>query len=104
MQEAAHNKNKVHEPAGIINPGHDNPDHDLKQLGREIESLRAMQRELAASDRLERLLKIIPRPGWTTPAEFLLVSSQIRQMAELVQGLERAQDALLKGADMVGRR
>ncbi|WP_162176604.1 hypothetical protein [Deinococcus frigens] len=85
--------------AGMIHSG-----HDIRQLGRDIESLHAMQRELANSDRLEKLLKIIPRNGWTTPAEFFLVSAQIRHMADVVQGLEKAQAGLLRGADMVGRR
>lgn len=97
--DAAQENAATHDQSGIINPS-----HDIERLTRDIKSLHAMQRELATSDRLERLLKIIPRPGWTTPAEFLLVSSQIQHMADVVQGLEKAQVALLRGAEMVGRR
>jgi hypothetical protein len=78
--------------------------HDLKALTREVKALHASQQALAASEHLERLLKLIPRPGWTTPAEFTLVRAQISHMTELVHGLEQAQTALLKGADLVGRR
>lgn len=79
-------------------------EHDLKGLAREIEALHAMQHALATSGALEQLLRIIPRPGWTTPAEFALVRGQIAHMTLLVQGLERAQTGLLRGADMVGTR
>ncbi|WP_295815293.1 hypothetical protein [uncultured Deinococcus sp.] len=88
-------------------PGGDIPHvgpHDLKALSREVKALHARVRELAASDRLEELLKIIPRPGWTTPAEFELVRGTVAYMNRQVAALDEAQDMLLKGANLVGAR
>ncbi|WP_412029347.1 hypothetical protein [Deinococcus yunweiensis] len=88
-------------------PGGDIPHvvpHDLKALSREVKALNARLRELAASDRLEELLKIIPRPGWTTPAEFELVRGVVAHMNRQVAALDEAQDMLLRGANLVGAR
>lgn len=98
-QEQERNSDAIQGHGGMVRPG-----HDLRQLGRDIDSLWAMQRELATSGHLEKLIKIIQRDGWTTPTEFFLVSSQIQHMADVVQGLEKAQAALLRGANMVGQR
>ncbi|WP_309573495.1 hypothetical protein [Deinococcus sp.] len=78
--------------------------HDLKALSREVKGLNARLREVATADRLEELLKLIPRPGWTTPAEFELVRGIVAQMNLQVSALEQAQGMLLKGANLVGAR
>ncbi|ANE43910.1 hypothetical protein [Deinococcus puniceus] len=77
--------------------------HDLKTLTREVRALRVSLRELAASDSLERLLKLIPRPGWTTPAEFELVRGSVAQMQAQVDALHTFQRTVLKGSELVGR-
>jgi hypothetical protein len=77
--------------------------HDIKTLTREVRALRVSLRELAASDSLERLLKLIPRPGWTTPAEFELVRGSVAHMQAQVDALHTFQRTVLKGSELVGR-
>ncbi|MFB9994192.1 hypothetical protein ACFFLM_19740 [Deinococcus oregonensis] len=77
--------------------------HDIKTMTREIRALRVSLRELAASDSLERLLKLIPRPGWTTPAEFELVRGSVAHLQAQADALHAFQRTLLKGSELVGR-
>ena len=77
--------------------------HDLKGLTRDVEALRGDLRALADTPHLEELLRLIPRPGWTTPAELTLVRASVGQLSRHVQLLRVAQDDLLRGAQMVGR-
>lgn len=78
-------------------------DHDLGALTREVRNLQASLRELAEDRSLERLLEIIPRPGWTTPAEFLLVRGGVAYMQAQVNAFGSFQAQVLRGADLVGR-
>lgn len=77
--------------------------HDLKGLTRDVEALRGDLRALAETRQLDELLKLIPRPGWTTPAELALVRSGVAQLSSQVKLLRAAQDNLLRGAQLVGR-
>ncbi|MFT2720248.1 hypothetical protein ACMT4L_09615 [Deinococcus sp. A31D244] len=77
--------------------------HDLKGLTRDVEALRGDLRALAETRQLDELLKLIPRPGWTTPAELALVRASVGQLSSHVQLLRAAQDNLLRGAQLVGR-
>ncbi|MBX8465259.1 MULTISPECIES: hypothetical protein [unclassified Deinococcus] len=77
--------------------------HDLKGLTRDVEALRGDLRALADTPHLEELLRLIPRPGWTTPAELELVRSGVAQLSSQVKLLRVAQDNLLRGAQLVGR-
>lgn len=79
------------------------PRHDLKGLTRDVEALRGDLRALADTPHLEELLRLIPRPGWTTPAELELVRSGVAQLSSQVKLLRVAQDDLLRGARLVGR-
>jgi hypothetical protein len=79
------------------------PRHDLKGLTRDVEALRGDLRGLADTPHLEELLRLIPRPGWTTPAELDLVRSGVAQLSSQVKLLRAAQDSLLRGARLVGR-
>ncbi|MDB5046812.1 MAG: hypothetical protein JWQ08_2862 [Deinococcus sp.] len=87
----------------LIQPHSSDTLHDIKTLTREVKALRLSLRELAASDSLERLLKLIPRPGWTTPAEFELVRGGVAHMQLQVDALQTFQRTLLKGSELVGR-
>ncbi|GGR49413.1 hypothetical protein GCM10008959_08330 [Deinococcus seoulensis] len=77
-------------------------ERDLGRLIREIDTLRGDLRALADTPHLDELLKLIPRPGWTTPAEFELVSAGVRQLNAHVHLLRDAQERLLRGARLVG--
>ncbi|MEF2277994.1 hypothetical protein V3W47_06745 [Deinococcus sp. YIM 134068] len=74
-----------------------------KLLIREVRGLQASLRELVETDHLEELLRIIPRPGWTTPAEFVLVRGGVAQMRAQVEALKTFQEQVVRGADLVGR-
>ncbi|MER3482943.1 MAG: hypothetical protein C4332_07095 [Meiothermus sp.] len=56
--------------------------HSLTRLEKNIKALDKSLKSLAGDDGLIELLKIIHFPGWTTPAEFMLVSG-------LVEGLQQ---------------
>jgi hypothetical protein len=50
--------------------------HDIKALDKQVGDLIASIKQLGRIEDLEELrLKVFPRPGWTTPAEFKLVSA-----------------------------
>ena len=55
----------------------------------------------ASSDYWRELFKIIHFPGWTTPAEFLLVSSLVENMIAQTRTLAQQQQTLLAGARAV---
>ncbi|MBZ9751670.1 hypothetical protein K7W42_12415 [Deinococcus sp. HMF7604] len=78
--------------------------HDLRALAEEVAALHHSVQRLAQADDLERLMKLIPRPGWTTPAEYELVRASVAHMQMQVRTLHGAQSALLKGAQLVGTR
>ena len=77
--------------------------HELNQLEANIKELKSSHAALASGGALDELLKIIHRPGWTTPAELAFVQvglesaqAQTRQLTALTQGLLTA--AKLVGA------
>ena len=61
--------------------------HDITKLDKNIRDLREAISDLNSvfdSDSSEELLKIIRRPGWTTPAEYLLTSAFVESILENV--------------------
>ena len=49
------------------------------------------------------LIPIIHRPGWTTPAEVLLVSGLVESMLQHSQILDSMHGVLIRGAQAVGK-
>lgn len=50
--------------------------HDMQALDTQVSELIASIQKFARVEELEELrAKVFPRPGWTTPAEFQLVSA-----------------------------
>ncbi|PTA67292.1 hypothetical protein [Deinococcus arcticus] len=78
--------------------------HELLALAEEVAALHRSLERLAQADHLERLLKLIARPGWTTPAEYELLRGGVAHMQMHVRALHDAQAALLRGAQLVGGR
>jgi hypothetical protein len=67
----------------------------LKELEKHIHS--------SSSDNdVKELLTIIHRPGWTTPAEALLVQELVEATIASVKQAAHLRQALLKGAKAVG--
>ncbi len=85
---------------------HNNPHHDaqimalegrLKALGDKLSGFNAHAQQI--SD----LIPIIHRPGWTTPAEVLLVSGLVESLLAHSQIMDATHAALIRGAQAVGR-
>ncbi|MEV0537887.1 hypothetical protein [Kitasatospora sp. NPDC050463] len=50
------------------------------------------------NDPHEELLKIIHRPGWTTPAEVALVTNAVDHLIKQTEALNEARMGLIEGA------
>jgi hypothetical protein len=78
--------------------------HDLKALEASLGSLVAQARKFGATEDLEELrLKIVPRPGWTTPAEFLLVKSAVDALRAQLQQAQVLRDAVVNASRSIGQ-
>jgi hypothetical protein len=71
---------------------------EVAKLEKNIHSLRSDLKRITFDEGTEEFLKIIRRPGWTTPAEGLLVNALIDSMRAQVQVLAGMQAALLAGS------
>lgn len=76
-------------------------DHDIDKLAKKIKGLVAAIDELAGDHRWNTLLRIIYKKGWTTPAEFRLVSGIVTNMSDQVNVLTKLQDTLVEGSQAV---
>ena len=76
-------------------------DHDIDKLAKKIKGLVAAIDELAGDDRWNVLLRIIYEKGWTTPAEFKLVSGIVTNMSQQVEVLGKLQNTLVDGSKAV---
>jgi len=67
-------------------------DHDIAKLDKNIRGVRQAIVDLNHvfdSDSSEELLKIIRRPGWTTPAEYLLTNAYLESVLETVRNVKQ---------------
>lgn len=78
------------------------PDHDIPGLGKKINALSKALANLNSGDDLKELLRIIRFKGWTTPAEFTLVSSIVDSMTAQAAALTQLKRELLRGSRQVG--
>lgn len=76
-------------------------DHDIDKLAKKIRGLVVEIDKFAGDKRWNVLLEIIYKKGWTTPAEFKLVSGIVTNMSEQVKVLEKLQDTLVDGSKAV---
>jgi len=77
------------------------PKHDIGRLEHTINGVRDRLSVLAEGEELPELIKIIHRPGWTTPAEFRLVSGYLDAITRQIEVIEHLNGALLDGSRMV---
>lgn len=78
-------------------------DHDVRALEKQMTTF-AKEAGLFAqsSDQaLREFLRHLHQPGWTTPAEFALVSFVLDQMNQQMKTLQQTQNILLKSAGMI---
>jgi hypothetical protein len=77
--------------------------HDIKTLDRNVTELVAGLKQLAQVEDLEELrLKIFPRPGWTTPAEFQLVAGALQNLHAQVQNVLALKQVVVKASRQIG--
>ena len=77
-------------------------DH-IKGLEPKINRLHESMSRLVADNRAETLLKIIRRPGWTTPQEAALVHAMLDHLNAQVDAVGTAHTALMGIAERIGR-
>lgn len=71
-------------------------------LAGEVRSLGDALIGLAGEQHAERLLRIMHRPGWTTPVEAALVSTMVGHLTDQLAALRRGHDTLLAAAGRIG--
>ena len=76
-------------------------DNHVEVLERKITDLSDILAQLSKSAELKELLKIIKRKGWTTPAEFKLVSAVVDSMHQQAHQMTDLKTQLLLGSKMV---
>ncbi len=76
-------------------------EHNLAHLEARIKELSTQLATLADTQDLEELIIIIHRPGWTTPAEYVLVSGLVDAMHEHAKTLASLKQTLITGSRAV---
>ena len=74
---------------------------DVGRLEKHIYTVRERLEVVAQGDDFEELIKIIRRPGWTTPAEFRLVLGIVETIGRQVDAIEHLKTGLLEGSRQV---
>jgi hypothetical protein len=79
-------------------------EHDVGKLEAQIGELRKTMTQMAEPKDLDELIKIIHRPGWTTPAEFLFATGIVEAMTGHVRALGVLKQTLIKGSQAVAAK
>lgn len=72
--------------------------HDIAHLETRIRTLSERLETMSDSSDLEELIIIIHRPGWTTPAEYQLVTGLVDIMQQQMEVLADLRQALVNGS------
>lgn len=75
---------------------------DLRQLEKQITTLSDALARLGRGTTLADLLKIIRKPGWTTPAELAFLRTGLNAMQNQVAAIGKLQDELVAASKQVG--
>jgi hypothetical protein len=75
--------------------------HNIPRLEKQISALSDALAHLHNEESFKELIRIIRFPGWTTPAEFALVSTLVDSMIQQTAILGKLQGELLKGSKLV---
>ena len=77
--------------------------HDIKALDKQVADLITGLQKLSRTDDLEDLrAKVFPRPGWTTPAEFQLVSAAINALRAQVEAAAALKQHVVEASRTIG--
>lgn len=74
---------------------------DIKGLEKKITSISNALAKLSSAEDFRKLILEWRRPGWTTPAEFILVSAIVDSIAVQVDALAKLKVDLIKGSKAV---
>ena len=78
--------------------------HDIAALGKSVSDLESAMKRFGRVEDLEELrLKIFPRPGWTTPAEFVLVQGAIDALRAQVEAATALKAVVMDASRRVGQ-
>ncbi len=78
-------------------------EHDITKLTGSAQQLIKLFDNLGRVGVVEEFIPWWKQPGWTTPAEFVLVDLSLRNMVSTAKGLVTMRDALGKGIQLVGK-
>jgi hypothetical protein len=76
--------------------------HDIDKLATHIRGLQYAIAKLATDNHSEELMRIIHKPGWTTPAEFALMLAGLESAQSQAEILAKHLRGLAGGARQVG--
>jgi hypothetical protein len=77
------------------------PRVDARVLEKKVTALSDALAKLNSADDFKKLILLLRRPGWTTPAEFIFASSIVDTMLAHTKALTLQKGQLLKGSDAV---
>jgi hypothetical protein len=77
-------------------------EHDIDKLAVLIRGLQHAIGKLATDNHSEELMRIIHKPGWTTPAEFQLMVAGLESAQTQAESLARQLRGIAAGARQVG--
>ena len=79
-------------------------EHDLVHLETRLRGLSDQLGTMGDSSDLKELFSLIDRPGWTTPAEYALVSGIVDAMQQHSSALTTLRQSLVNGSRLIGKQ
>ena len=79
-------------------------EHNIAHLETRLKELSEHLETMGDTSDLEEMIFIIHRPGWTTPAEYLLVSGIVDAMQEHAKSLATLRQSLIAGSRAIGEQ
>ena len=76
---------------------------DIEKLDKKVDIISDLLANLGDKEDFRRLIQEWRRPGWTTPAEFLLVSAALDNFTYSAKGLVNMKNDLMEGTRAIGR-
>ena len=76
--------------------------HDIDRLERGIRRFQEISAELAREEDIENLIPIWRQPGYTTPAEFLLLVGAVDMMVNIAENVLSLKGLLMEASPLVG--
>ena len=75
--------------------------HDPKQLDAKVDEIKKIVGIIGDGDYWQELTGIWRHPGWTTPAEWLLVSGHLESLQGALEQARQSQESLMAGCRAV---